>query len=84
MASRAGPRAAGSDGSDFQHRERVADHYKMSAEIKVKIKKSLLPHMLLTILAFGRFAAIATGYEKRHKSSILLLSISPLVQNSKR
>uniref|UniRef100_A0A3Q3X6H8 Uncharacterized protein n=1 Tax=Mola mola TaxID=94237 RepID=A0A3Q3X6H8_MOLML len=29
MASRAGPRAAGTDGSDFQHRERVASHYQM-------------------------------------------------------
>ncbi|XP_058534497.1 protein jagunal homolog 1 isoform X2 [Ochotona princeps] len=29
MASRAGPRAAGTDGSDFQHRERVATHYQM-------------------------------------------------------
>lgn len=29
MASRAGPRAAGTDGSDFQHRERVAMHYQM-------------------------------------------------------
>ncbi|KAG7234430.1 hypothetical protein INR49_004803, partial [Caranx melampygus] len=30
MASRAGPRAEGTDGSDFQHRERVASHYQMS------------------------------------------------------
>lgn len=29
MASRGGPRAAGTDGSDFQHRERVASHYQM-------------------------------------------------------
>lgn len=29
MASREGPRAAGTDGSDFQHRERVALHYQM-------------------------------------------------------
>lgn len=29
MASRAGPRAAGTDGSDYQHRERVASHYQM-------------------------------------------------------
>uniref|UniRef100_A0A8C8UPG0 Protein jagunal homolog 1 n=1 Tax=Peromyscus maniculatus bairdii TaxID=230844 RepID=A0A8C8UPG0_PERMB len=32
MASRAGPRAAGTDGSDFQHRERVAMHYQMRYE----------------------------------------------------
>lgn len=29
MASRAGPRATGTDGSDYQHRERVAAHYQM-------------------------------------------------------
>lgn len=29
MASRAGPRATGSDGSDFRHRERVAEHFQM-------------------------------------------------------
>ena len=28
MSSKGGPRAAGSDGSDFLHRERVASHYK--------------------------------------------------------
>lgn len=33
MASRAGPRAAGTDGSDFQHRERVAVHYQMRYEV---------------------------------------------------
>ncbi|XP_029100106.1 protein jagunal homolog 1 isoform X1 [Monodon monoceros] len=34
MASRAGPRAAGTDGSDFQHRERVATHYQMRYEVR--------------------------------------------------
>ena len=29
MASREGPRATGTDGSDFKHRERVAAHYQM-------------------------------------------------------
>ena len=28
MASKTGPRALGTDGSDFMHRERVASHYK--------------------------------------------------------
>nr|XP_006128071.1 protein jagunal homolog 1 isoform X1 [Pelodiscus sinensis] len=31
MASRAGPRPEGTDGSDYQHRERVASHYQMRA-----------------------------------------------------
>lgn len=34
MASRAGPRALGTDGSDFQHRERVASHYQMRLVLK--------------------------------------------------
>lgn len=29
MTSHAGPRAAGTDGSDFKHREKVAPHYQM-------------------------------------------------------
>ena len=29
MASRNGPMVAGSDGTDFTHRERVASHYKI-------------------------------------------------------
>ncbi|XP_069744765.1 protein jagunal homolog 1-A isoform X4 [Narcine bancroftii] len=29
MASRVGPRATGTDGSDFRHREKVASHYQM-------------------------------------------------------
>ncbi|NP_001230668.1 protein jagunal homolog 1 isoform 3 [Mus musculus] len=38
MASRAGPRAAGTDGSDFQHRERVAMHYQMRYECDPQVR----------------------------------------------
>ena len=48
MASSVGPRAKGSDGSDFSHRERVASHYKISAEMKPKLKRVL---MLQTVCA---------------------------------
>ena len=41
MASREGPRPLGTDGSDFSHRERVASHYKQSAELKPKLKRVL-------------------------------------------
>ena len=41
MAARIGPRAQGTDGSDFSHRERVAEHYQMSAELKPKMKRVL-------------------------------------------
>ena len=61
MAARAGPRAEGTDGSDFQHREKVASHYQQSATTKVKIRKSLVPHMFLTVLAFGRLLSVALG-----------------------
>ena len=46
MASSVGPRAKGSDGSDFSHRERVASHYKISAEMKPKLKKILMFQLL--------------------------------------
>ena len=61
MAARAGPRAEGTDGSDFQHREQVALHYQESAAIKGKIRKSLIPHMFLTVLCFGRLFSVALG-----------------------
>ena len=61
MAARAGPRAEGTDGNDFKHREKVASHYEESAAVKVKIRKSLIPHMFLTVLGFGRLFSIALG-----------------------
>ncbi|KAE8612397.1 hypothetical protein XENTR_v10012840 [Xenopus tropicalis] len=50
MASRAGPRATGTDGSDFQHRERVASHYQMSASLKNEIKKLIYAHLVIWLL----------------------------------
>ncbi|XP_068612569.1 protein jagunal homolog 1-B [Brachionichthys hirsutus] len=50
MASRAGPRAAGTDGSDFQHRERVASHYQMSVALKSEIRKLNIVHVLMWAL----------------------------------
>ncbi len=46
MASSVGPRARGTDGSDYLHRERVASHYTVSAEVKPKLKKVLLLQIL--------------------------------------
>ncbi|CAM4698799.1 unnamed protein product [Lepidochelys kempii] len=40
MASRAGPRAEGTDGSDYQHRERVASHYQMRCGPEVRDKEA--------------------------------------------
>uniref|UniRef100_A0A8C1PVW8 Jagunal homolog 1b n=1 Tax=Cyprinus carpio TaxID=7962 RepID=A0A8C1PVW8_CYPCA len=50
MASRSGPRATGTDGSDFQHRERVASHYQMSVALKSEIKKLNIAHAVVWLL----------------------------------
>ncbi|XP_075772462.1 protein jagunal homolog 1 isoform X2 [Pelodiscus sinensis] len=50
MASRAGPRPEGTDGSDYQHRERVASHYQMSVALKCEIKKLIYMQLALWLL----------------------------------
>lgn len=61
MASRSGPRAAGTDGSDFSHREKIVSHYKNSADLKLSVRKCLLPHMLLTFLMGVKFVMVMMG-----------------------
>ncbi|KAM7335334.1 protein jagunal homolog 1 isoform X1 [Alexandromys fortis] len=56
MASRAGPRAAGTDGSDFQHRERVAVHYQMSVTLKSEIKKLIYVHLVIWLLLVAKMS----------------------------
>lgn len=56
MASRAGPRAAGTDGSDFQHRERVAMHYQMSVTLKYEIKKLTYVHLIIWLLLVAKMS----------------------------
>ena len=55
MASRAGNRAAGTDGSDFAHRERVAPHYLKTTNIKRQFKP------LLTLQALCLVSVLATA-----------------------
>jgi hypothetical protein len=50
MSSRTGPRASGTDGSDFSHREKVASHYKDSVKWKSKLKLNLSLHLLCVVL----------------------------------
>lgn len=57
MASRAGARAVGTDGSDFAHRERVAPHYSKIANIKKKFKP-LVTLQALTLLSVLGTAAL--------------------------
>ena len=50
MAGRGGPRAAGTDGSDFTHREKVASHYQTSVVLKTRLKYILCVQSLLAVL----------------------------------
>jgi predicted neutral ceramidase superfamily lipid hydrolase len=45
MASRGGPRASGTDGSDFRHRQRVAPHYKRIVEAKWNLRLAMAIHL---------------------------------------
>uniref|UniRef100_A0A8C5QWU3 Protein jagunal homolog 1 n=1 Tax=Leptobrachium leishanense TaxID=445787 RepID=A0A8C5QWU3_9ANUR len=54
MASRAGPRASGTDGSDYRHREKVAGHYQMSVSLKSEIKKLIYANLLIWCLIAGQ------------------------------
>ena len=49
MASRGGPRAAGTDGNDFGHREIIKEQYYISAQNKSRLKWSIGVHFLITL-----------------------------------
>ncbi|CAH1230304.1 JAGN1 [Branchiostoma lanceolatum] len=53
MASRGGKHVIGSDGSDFLHRERVADHYLASAKMKTTAKQCMVGHLVLVALVLS-------------------------------
>lgn len=86
MASREGPRAAGTDGSDFQHRERVASHYQMSVALKAEIRKLNIVHLLIWLLMAAQVIVsqlnlvshrvVASPYQWEYP---YLLSIAPTV-----
>uniref|UniRef100_A0A3Q1FEN6 Jagunal homolog 1a n=2 Tax=Acanthochromis polyacanthus TaxID=80966 RepID=A0A3Q1FEN6_9TELE len=50
MTSRVGPRAAGANGTDFKHREKVVPHYQMSASLKSEVRKLNLVHLVIWLL----------------------------------
>lgn len=58
MASAIGPRAKGSDGSDYSHRERVASHYQKSAELKPKLKRILKLQVFCGLMCLGLGLAV--------------------------
>jgi len=47
MASRSGKMVDGTDGGDYQHRERVASYYQVSAKNKSRLKAFVFLHWLL-------------------------------------
>ena len=47
MASRGGPMVDGTDGTDYQHRERVAGQYSVSATNKARIKGKALEQIII-------------------------------------
>jgi len=64
MASKFGPRAAGTDGSDFRHRQRVAVHYRESVTNKFRLKCAVLLHSsLLTVMLFKLLEDILDRFE---------------------
>ncbi|KRX39906.1 Protein jagunal -like protein [Trichinella britovi] len=56
MSSRFGPRAVGSDGSDFRHRQKVATHYRDSVLNKYRMKVTLSLHALLLFLIWAKLS----------------------------
>ncbi|XP_041461380.1 protein jagunal homolog 1-like [Lytechinus variegatus] len=56
MSSKGGPRAAGTDGSDFQHREQVASQYKISVQLKSKFRTCLFINISVVFIQLLTFA----------------------------
>lgn len=78
----------GTDGSDFQHRERVASHYQMSVALKSEIRKLNIVHLLTWVLMAAQVIVsqlslvshkvVASPYQWEYP---YLLSIIPTVFN---
>ncbi|CAL8102238.1 unnamed protein product [Calicophoron daubneyi] len=54
MASRVGARAAGTDGADFRHREKVAPQYNHGPFLKRRIRFVFFLHFMIWVLMFIR------------------------------
>jgi len=57
MASKGGPVAAGTDGTDFSHRQRVAAQYQISAQNKSRLKYCIFFHYLLFFAMLAKLSA---------------------------
>lgn len=49
MSSRFGPRALGTDGTDFKHRQRIAAHYQCSVQYKSYLKVLFVLHFFVLL-----------------------------------
>lgn len=56
MASRGGVHVTGTDGSDFNHRQKVASHYQISAIYKTRLKTAMLLHFFLFLAMCAKLA----------------------------
>ncbi|XP_029967754.1 protein jagunal homolog 1-A [Salarias fasciatus] len=56
MTSRVGLRAAGTNGAEVRHRERVVPQYQMSAPLKSELRKLNLVHLLLWLLVAAQMS----------------------------
>ncbi|KAH7947503.1 protein jagunal [Rhipicephalus sanguineus] len=56
MASRGGVHVSGTDGSDFNHRQKVASHYQISAIYKTRLKTAMLLHFFLFLAMCAKLA----------------------------
>uniref|UniRef100_A0A8R1TNF7 Protein jagunal homolog n=2 Tax=Onchocerca TaxID=6281 RepID=A0A8R1TNF7_ONCVO len=54
MSLRFGPRAVGSDGTDFKHRQRIAAHYHYSAQYKMYLKILFGLHFLVLLTMWAK------------------------------
>ncbi|XP_044741004.1 protein jagunal [Chrysoperla carnea] len=57
MASRRGPMALGTDGTDFAHRQRIAQQYQISALNKSRLKYCIFFHYLLFFAMLAKLSA---------------------------
>mgnify|MGYP001027157260 CR=1 FL=1 len=51
-------RVAGTDGNDFSHRERVAEHYKISVETKPRFRLCIYLHFGVALLVIAQLLSV--------------------------
>ena len=62
MTGRGGPRATGTDGSDYAHREQVASHYQQSVEMKSRLRYILPAQSALAVLCLAVGVTVKYDY----------------------